>query len=114
MLKSHRIRALFVAALAVLGMGISPLPAQAATLTITSLSCESTGTAVLCEGWVSGGTPAYTYAWNPTGRYQWNYPDHSMNSISCGSGTLQVAFTVRDRLGATASKTITAYCGRRY
>ena len=37
-----------------------------------------------------------------------------MNSISCGFGTLQVAFTVRDSLGATASKTITAYCGRRY
>ncbi|HEX8079066.1 MAG TPA: hypothetical protein VF557_02525 [Jatrophihabitans sp.] len=95
-------------------MGISPLPAQAATLTITSLSCESTGTAVLCEGYVSGGTPAYTYAWNPTGRYLWNYPDYSMTSISCGYGTLQVAFTVRDRLGATASKTTSVTCGTRY
>ncbi|MEO6504123.1 MAG: hypothetical protein ABIQ09_19720 [Jatrophihabitantaceae bacterium] len=107
---SHRIRALFVAALAVLGMGISPLPANATTLTITSLSCEPTPSALFCEGWVSGGSPAYTYTWNPAGNRS-NFSDRSTDTIYCAVGTgFYVTFSVRDSLGATASKRISVYC----
>jgi hypothetical protein len=44
-----------------LAKGVNPLSAHAATLTITSLSCEVSLSSLLCDGWVSGGTPAYTY-----------------------------------------------------
>jgi hypothetical protein len=108
--QSPRSRAFIIAGLAVAGLGVSSLPAHAATLAITSLSCETTPSALLCEGWVSGGSPAYTYTWNPTGR-QSNYTDHSINTIYCAVGSsYKVTFGVRDRLGATVSKTISVYC----
>lgn len=105
---SHRIRALFVAALAVLGLGIAPLPAHAATLTITSLSCEPTVSAIRCEVTVSGGTPAYTYSWNPTGRLS---NGGAANTLYCPPGyTFIVTVGVVDSRRASASKTISAYC----
>jgi hypothetical protein len=108
---SHRIRALMVAPLAVLGMAISPLPAQATTLTITSLSCEPTVSAIHCEATVSGGTPAYTYSWNPSGTLS---NGGAMNTLYCAPGyTFIVTVGVVDRLGASASKTISAYCAGR-
>ena len=110
MTRSHRIRALVIAALAVLGLGVSPLPAAATTLAITSLGCEPTPYAVICEGLVSGGSPAYTYSWNPAGN-QSHYSNGSMNTLYCAPGaTFIVTFSVRDSVGATASRTISAYC----
>lgn len=109
--QSHRIRALFVAALAVLGLGISPLPAHATTLTITAIVCESTTHAVVCDGYVSGGTPAYTYTWSPAAN---DTSNSSMHTFYCAPyATLTISLTVRDSLGATASKTISAYCAGR-
>jgi hypothetical protein len=111
MRNSHRIRASAVAALAVFGVGVSPLPAQATTLTITGIYCESTTHAVICEAFVSGGTPAYTYTWGPG-----NVPpsSSSMNTFYCPPyTTMNVYLTVRDSLGATAYKSTSAYCAGR-
>jgi hypothetical protein len=105
--RSHRIRALFIAALAVVGLGVSSLPAHAATLTITSLSCEPTVSAIRCETTVSGGTAPYAYSWKPSG----NYPTSSWNLYYCAPGTtFIVTVGVVDSRRASASKTINAYC----
>ncbi|MEO6500447.1 MAG: hypothetical protein ABIQ09_00875 [Jatrophihabitantaceae bacterium] len=106
--RSHRTRALLVTGLTVLGLGITPLSAQATTLIITSLSCEPTVSAIHCEATVSGGTPAYTYSWNPSGSLS---NGGAMNTLYCAPGyTFIVTVRVTDRLGASASKTISAYC----
>ncbi|HEX8767881.1 MAG TPA: hypothetical protein VF714_05890 [Jatrophihabitans sp.] len=106
-----RTRALIVAGLTAAGLGISPLPAQATTLTVTSLSCEPTVSAIHCEAAVSGGTPAYTYSWNPSGTLS---NGGAMNTLYCAPGTtFIVTVRVTDSLGASASKTISAYCAGR-
>ena len=98
-------------ALAVLGLGISSLPAHATTLTITAIACESTTHAVVCEGYASGGTPAYTYIWSPAAG---DTSNSSMHTFYCPPyTTMTITLTVRDSLGATATKTISAYCAGR-
>jgi len=107
----RRIRSLTLAGLAVLGLGVSPVPAYATALTITALSCEAEPAGVLCDGWVSGGTPAYTYTWNPATNYRHDYPSQSEETIYCVVGSrFSLTFSVRDSLGATASKTISVSC----
>jgi hypothetical protein len=111
MLTPRPIRSLTLAGLAVLGLGVSAVPAYATALTITSLSCEAEPVAVQCDGWVGGGTPAYTYTWNPATSHRNDYSDHSEETIYCVVGShFNVTFSVRDRVGATASKTIGVYC----
>jgi len=109
MFRPRSLRALLVTALAVLGLAISPLPANATTLTITSLSCEPTISAIHCEVSVSGGTPAYTYRWNPSGTLS---NGGAMNTLYCAPGYTFIV-TVTDSLRASASKTISAYCAGR-
>lgn len=93
-----------------LGLGMFTRPVAAATLTITSLSCETLVSGFRCDGWVSGGTGSYTYTWTPTGTIS-NYADHSSVLIKCPPGVwVRVTFTVRDSSGATAAKTISQYC----
>lgn len=111
MLTPPRIRSLTLAGLAVLGLGVGAVPAYATTLTITALSCEAEPAGVLCDGWVSGGTPPYTYTWNPATNYRHDYSNQSEETIYCAPGTrFSLTFSVRDSLGATASKTIGVYC----
>jgi hypothetical protein len=103
---------LTVAALAVAGLGtISPLPAYATTLTVTSLGCEPRPAAIICEGHVSGGTGGNSYSWNPYSGHQSNSTDYSSTTIYCQVGFwYSVTMTVTDSSSATASKTISAYC----
>ena len=112
MLGTRPIRSLTVAALAVVGLGInSPLPAYASTLTVTSLGCEPRPAAIICEGYVSGGTGGNTYSWTPYSGHQSNFADHSSTTIYCQVGFwYSVTLTVTDSSSATASKTINAYC----
>lgn len=111
MLGAHRSRSLAVAALAIIGLGISnPLPAHASTLTAT-LGCETLVSGFMCDGYVSGGIPQYTYTWNQTVRYQSDYSDHSTIGVSCSVGQSRyVTFTVQDSSGATASRSLWVYC----
>ncbi len=111
MSRSPRIRAFLVAALAILGLGVSTQPAHASTLTITAIGCESTTHAVVCEAYVSGGTPAYNYTWSPAAN---DTSNSSMHTFYCPPYTwMTISLTVRDSLGATASKTVSAYCAGR-
>jgi hypothetical protein len=113
----HRARSLQTAALIVLsgaGLITSAAPAYATTLTVTSLSCESRPVGYACDGWVSGGTGVYSYAWNRTTRTRSDYATGSVITVSCpvGGNSGSVTFTVTDSAGAVASKTATAVpCG---
>jgi hypothetical protein len=108
---AHRLQSLTVAALAAAGLGlISPLPAYASTLTVTSLSCEPRPTALLCDGYVSGGAGGNSYSWSPAGHHT-DYANESVMSFGCQIGFwYSVTMTVTDSSSATASKTISAYC----
>jgi len=114
---SHRSRSISAAALAVAGAAglvTSAAPAYATALTVTSVSCESRPVGYACDGWVSGGTGVYSYAWNRTTRTRSDYATGSVITVSCpvGSNSGSVTFTVTDSGGATASKTATAVpCG---
>jgi hypothetical protein len=102
---------LLVAALAVLGLGVNPAPANATTLTITLFSCLPQRASFECDAQVSGGTGGNTYTWSPAPFSQYNYPDHSDAVIKCVIGvTYTISFTVRDSSGATANKSIGKYC----
>ncbi|HEX8305885.1 MAG TPA: hypothetical protein VF612_13480 [Jatrophihabitans sp.] len=114
MFNARRIRSLIVAALAVLGLGVSsPAPAFASTLTITGLGCETVLQGFFCDADVSGGTGAgtYTYTWNQSYYSRSDFASGSMIHVYCERGTSRtVTFTVTDGSYATASKTVYVYC----
>jgi hypothetical protein len=108
----RRISLLTAATLTVVGLGMSsPLPASATTLTVTSLGCEPRPAAIICEGYVSGGTGGNSYSWTPYSGHQSNFANSSSTTIYCQVGFwYSVTMTVTDSSNATASKTINAYC----
>ena len=112
MFNARRIRSLIVAALAVLGLGLSsPAPAFASTLAVTGLGCETSLQGFFCDGYVSGGTGTYTYTWNQAYYARSDYASGSMITVYCEMGTSRtVTFTVTDSSSRTASRTIYVYC----
>jgi hypothetical protein len=114
---ARRLRSLIFAALIAVGLGSSPVPAYAATLTVTSLDCEPRHGGFICEAHVSGGTGTYSYLWNSgaiTNSY--NFADGSRVVIGCpaGSTTRTITFKVTDSSGATASRSTQIDCRQTY
>ena len=111
------LRSLTVACLLAVAVAGSPLPAVAATLTVTSLSCEPRHGGFVCEAYVSGGTSTYSYLWNSgaiTNSY--DFANGSRVAVGCpvGSTTRTITFKVTDSSGATASRSTQIDCRLTY
>jgi hypothetical protein len=111
MLKVHLIRALVLIVAVAALLGVPGKSGAAPTALGVAFYCQSMGWGRMeSVAQASGGTPPYTYAWNP-GPYFTTDGD-SIADMNCSPYRwLTVTVTVTDSAGASASCSHSCYCG---